>query len=432
MTEISKNIIFIEEYGLYQYFSEGKSFFTHDASYDRKNDFSEKAIGAFDNPAIVMPDEDEKQNRFISMAVISKNIIFSKISESENDGRLQTTKKRKISKYLSRYYKNESYFAVPGQNNFMGIYHTSPANVKKYYSVPGVVLVIPYDFLVVLFLRKKLPSFENDSDALLFIEKGAGIYKITVILKGLSFFPVASFKEDMLNDNLAILKNKLAAAGISIRTIVANTDMAPIGELFYQASVLEYSSEEFFAFFGAIGVDTPHFENIEVRFKKIGDRKNKILALYIASEAIMITAACLALIIVKNAVRSEAIRSKILNKEITNISLLLKRKKEEQLFKKEFSPVNSWKYLENVMNILPKGSEISYLYLMRPGLRNYYVVTGKALFKSGYYGFAANYDRILKKSLSFKHLRLAYDLNKFESPFVRFYGKIEISKNNFK
>ncbi|MHB1546932.1 MAG: hypothetical protein ACYCV8_09790, partial [bacterium] len=59
--------------------------------------------------------------------VISKNINFSVIPKNN----FKSFKKSGLNKYLSKYYKNESYFYIGNAYNEYGVYHTLPLNIKK-------------------------------------------------------------------------------------------------------------------------------------------------------------------------------------------------------------------------------------------------------------------------------------------------------------
>ncbi|MHB1546662.1 MAG: hypothetical protein ACYCV8_08415, partial [bacterium] len=118
---MNKNLIYIEEYDIYQYFDGEKSVFS--------SNYSVNTAG-FEIPA--------------ALAVISKNINFSVIPKNN----FKSFKKSGLNKYLSKYYKNESYFYIGNPYNEYGVYHTLPLNIKKYYSLLSEIdFIIPYDYL---------------------------------------------------------------------------------------------------------------------------------------------------------------------------------------------------------------------------------------------------------------------------------------------
>ncbi len=198
-----QNLIYVEEYDIYQYFDGYNSFFSHNIVENYTS----------------TPNESD-DGKIKTVAVISKNIKFSSIPEK----RMQDGKKKFLGRYIVKTYKNESYFLAQGINGEYGVYHTLPVNIKKYYSLfQGIDIVIPYDYLVIEFLKERF-KIDNLKKDFLFIEKTDDIYKMILISKGFGLLPVLSFNADMLVDNINILKSKIDSENdeIKIEQIIAN------------------------------------------------------------------------------------------------------------------------------------------------------------------------------------------------------------------
>ncbi|MHB8232139.1 MAG: hypothetical protein ACYDDB_04485 [bacterium] len=395
-----KNLIYIEEYDIYQYFDGEKSFFSHD--------FFKKEEDLNAVPSIP-----------VSAAVISKNINFSNIPKNG----VMSAKKSGLNKYLAKYYRNESYFVINNGYNEYGLYHTLPLNIKKYYSLsPEIDFVIPYDYLVILFLNEKSIIKEQGEGALIFIEKTEGIYKIMVILNGFNLFPVISFKEDMLNDNLNLLKAKLNLKGIKIDKIISNDDGMDFNILFSGGGIINFTLKDFFKFFSGIKKSVPHFENLDIKFKTIEIKKNRLINLYIAALVAAIFFMQSTIIFFNHKLYTENKRIKLLNNNIAGLSEQIYKKERKILFNKHFMHPNIVSYLKRFILILPEGVKIKDIDIIKS--KNNYVIKGTAFDGGGYRKFAKDYNIISQKSISFGSLRIFYNLDKFGRPLIKFYGKL--------
>ncbi len=391
-----KNLIYIEEYDIYQYFDGEKSVFSHDYL---KNQASFEILTA--------------------LAVISKNINFSTIPKNS----VKSVKKSGLNKYLAKYYKNESYFYISNAYNECGVYHTLPLNIKKYYSLfQGIDFVIPYDYLVILFLNEKSITYEQKG-AFLFIEKTEDIYKIMVVLNGINLFPVASFKEDMLHDNLNILKTKLGSKGIKIDKIVTNDGSIDFNVLFIGAIIVNFAEKDFFAFFDNIKRSVPHFENLEIKFKNIELKKNKLVSLYIAALITAVIFMQSASLFFNNKIHIENQKTALLNRRISISSKLIQEKERKILFNKHFAHINLIFYLKRFMRLFPEGVKIRDVNIVK--LKNNYIFKGTVVDKGGYRKFAKDYNLIIKKLRSIRFLQISYDINKFRKPVIKFFGNLK-------
>ena len=391
-----KNLIYIEEYDIYQYFDGEKSVFSHNYSINTAD---------FEIPA--------------ALAVISKNINFSVIPKNG----VKWVKKSGFNKYLSKYYKNESYFYIGNAYNEYGVYHTLPLNIKKYYSLlNGIDFIIPYDYLAILFLNEKSIISEQEKPVI-FIEKTEDIYKIMVILNGFNLFPVASFKEDMLNDNLNILKTKLNSKNIKINKIITNYSGTDFNIFFGDAGIVNFESRDFSAFFDNIKRTVPHFENLEIKFKNIELRKNKLINLYITALIIAILFMQSTALFFNNKSFAENQKIKSLNKNIAVLSEQNQKKEKIILLNKYFIPANVVGYFKRFMRIFPKGVRIENVDIKR--FKNNYFIDGTVLVYGGYRKFVENYNLILKKSRPLGHFRIFYNINNFGKPFIKFYGRLK-------
>ena len=391
-----KNLIYIEEYDIYQYFDGEKSIFSHD--------YPGKAAD-FEIPA--------------ALAVISKNINFSVIPKNG----VKSVKKSGLNKYLAKYYKDESYFYIGNAYNEYGVYHTPPLNIKKYYSLlKGIDFIIPYDYLAILFLNEK-SIISEEKESFIFIEKAEDIYKIMVVLNGFNLFPVASFKEDMLNDNLNILKTKLNSKNIKINKIITNYGGTDFNIFFGGAGIINFAAKDFAAFFDNIKRTVPHFENLEIKFKNIELRKNKLINLYITALIIAVLFMQSTALFFNNKSYAENQKIKLLNKS-TAVLLEQNQKKENIiLFNKYFMPPNVAGYLKRFMRIFPKGVRIENVDIKR--FKNNYFIDGTVLVYGGYRKFVENYNLILKKSGPLGPFRISYNIDNFGKPFIKFYGRLK-------
>jgi hypothetical protein len=424
-----KNLIYIEEYDIYQYFDGEKSFFSREYP----------------------GNTPESENR-AAVAVISKNIDFSVIPKNG----VKSFKKTALNKYLAKYYRNESYFYIRNAGNEYGVYHTLPLNIKKYYSLSyGIDFIIPYDYLVILFLNEKSIIYGRD-ESVIFIEKTEDIYKITVISNGFNLFPVASFKEDTLNDNLNILKTKLNSRNIVINKIVANcvgidfniffTDAGIVKTklnsrniainkivancvgidfniFFTDAGIVNFTAKDFAVFFDGIKNPIPYFENLEIKFKKIELRKNRLINIYIAVLVIAVLFMQSTVLFFNGKSSVENKKIKLLNENIAVLSEQNLKKENIILFNEYFTPVNLAGYLEKFITVFPKKVKIENLDVKR--LKNTYIIDGTAYVKGGYRKFAKNYNLILKKFRISGRIRISYNLDNFGKPYIKFYGRLK-------
>ncbi len=404
-----KTLIYIEEYEIYQYFDGGKSIFLSG------------------NPC---------KGENVKVAVISKNINFSVITPKSG----RPLKKSGFDKYLNGYYKNESYFAAGDNGAKFGIYHTLTKNIKKYYSLCAVDFVIPYDYLAILFLNKKLQA--DDKTPLLFIEvienpkNGAeSIYKAMAVSNGFNVFPVISFKEDMFNENLNFLQTKLISKGIKIGKIFNNKNKSDekLSILFPDAEVVRFNIKEFFDFFDNIENSTPHFENPDVKFKKLDTKKTRLSNMYIAALILFIAAMQFGIIFFNNNIRGETGRINFLNKNIANLSEKIENNEEKLAFNKHFRPFHIVNYLKRLISVFPKDAKIKNLILIEP--KNHYMLYGHGFINGGYRKFVRDYNLLMlngnEPQVHFNHappvkiFHISYDLDKFGKPRFNFYGSLK-------
>lgn len=391
-----KNLIYIEEYDIYQYFDGEKSFFSREYP----------------------GNTPESENR-AAVAVISKNIDFSVIPKNG----VKSFKKTALNKYLAKYYRNESYFYIRNAGNEYGVYHTLPLNIKKYYSLSnGIDFIIPYDYLVILFLNEKSIIYGRD-ESVIFIEKTEDIYKITVISNGFNLFPVASFKEDTLNDNLNILKTKLNSRNIAINKIVTNCVGIDFNIFFTDAGIFNFTAKDFAVFFDGIKNRIPYFENLEIKFKKIELRENRLINIYIAVLVIAVLLMQSTVLFFNGKSSVENKKIKLLNENIVVLSEQNLKKENIILFNEYFTPVNLAGYLEKFITVFPKKVKIENLDVKR--LKNTYIIDGTAYVKGGYRKFAKNYNLILKKFRLSGRIRISYNLDNFGKPYIKFYGRLK-------
>ena len=394
-----KNLIYIEEYDIYQYFDGEKSFFSRQ-----------------------YPEKTPESENYAAVAVISKNIGFSVIPKKG----VSHFKKKALNKYLAKYYRGESYFYIRNAGNEYGVYHTLPLNIKRYYSLSSEIdFIIPYDYLVILFLNEKsIININGIDESVLFIEKTEDIYKITVISGGFNLFPVASFKEDTLNDNLNILKTKLNSKNIGVNKIVTNCTGTEFNIFFPDAGIFNFDTKDFAVFFDGIKKSIPYFENLEIKFKKIELRKNRLINIYIA---FLIIAAMLmqsTVLFFNGKSDAESKKIKLLNENIAVLSEQNLKKENIILFNGYFTPVNLADYLEKFIKVFPKAAKIENLNVKR--LKNSYIIYGTAYIQGGYRKFAKNYNLILKKSrLPGQQFRISYNLDNFGKPCIKFYGALK-------
>ncbi len=402
-----KTLIYIEEYEIYQYFDGGKSIFLSG------------------NPC---------KGENVKVAVISRNINFSVITPKSS----RPLKKSGFNKYLNGYYKNESYFAAGGNGTKFGIYHTLTQNIKKYYSLCAVDFVIPYDYLAILFLNKKLGA-EGEAP-LLFIEvtlnrqsEAENIYKAMAVSNGFNVFPVISFKEDMFNENLNFLQTKLNSKGIKIGKIFTNKDNEKLSILFSDAEVIKFSSKEFFDFFDGIENSTPHFENPDVKFKKLDAKKTRLSNMYTAALILFIAAMQFGIIFFNNNIRSETKKINFVNNNIANLSQKIEKDKEKLAFNKHFSSFHIVNYLKRLISVFPKDAKIKNLILIES--KNRYMLYGHGFIEGGYRKFVRDYNLLmlngnepqvhLNHAPPVKILHISYDLDKFKKPRFNFYGSLK-------
>ncbi|MHB1546933.1 MAG: hypothetical protein ACYCV8_09795 [bacterium] len=269
--------------------------------------------------------------------------------------------------------------------------------------------------------EKKVISEQKES--FIFIEKTGDIYKIMVILNGFNLFPVASFKEDMLNDNLNILKTKLNSKNIKINKIITNYSGVDFNIFFGDAGIVNFTSRDFSAFFDNIKRSTPHFENLEIKFKKIELKRNKLINLYMAVLIIAILLIQSTVLFFNNKSSAENQKIKSLNKNIAVLSEQNQKKENIILFNKYFMLVNVADYLKKFITVFPDGVKIENIDIKR--LKNIYIIDGTVLVPRGYRKFAENYDLILKKSRLPGHFRISYNLDNFGKPLIKFYGRLK-------
>jgi len=400
-----KNLFYIEEYDIYQYFDGEKSLFSRDClNYFKKEEGLETALSGG-----------------VSVAVISKNINFSKIPKSG----ITSAKKSGLNKYLAKYYRNESYFAVNNGDNEYGLYHTLPLNIKKYYSLsPEIDFIIPYDYLVSLFLNEKLAIRGQRAGAAIFIEKTEGIYKITAIFNGFNLFPVISFKEDMLSDNLNLLKAKLNSKGIKIDKIISNAGSIDFDILFSGAAIINFTAKDFFEFFGGIKKTIPHFENLDIKFKTVESKKNRLNNFYIGALTAVIFLMQLIMIFFNHKLYAENKKIKSLDNNIAGLSEQINKQDRKILFNKHFAcRPDIAGYLKRFILILPGGAKIKNIDIIK--LKNSFTIKGSAFVDGGYRKFTKDYNIICQKSLSFGSLRISYNLDKSGKPLIKFYGNLK-------
>lgn len=400
-----KILIYIEEYNVYQYFDGEKSLFSRDCL-----NYFKKKYG-----------EDPLFSEGISLAVISKNINFSIIPKSG----IAASKKFGLNKYLSKYYRSESYFAVNNGSNEYGVYHTLPLNIKKYYSLsPEIDFIVPYDYLAALFLNEKLAVGEHMEGAAIFIEKTEDIYKITAILNGFNLFPVISFKEDMLNDNLNLLKAKFNSKGIKIDKIMSNAGSIDFNILFSGAEIINFTSKDFFEFFDGIKKTIPYFENLDIKFKAIESKKNNLNNLYIGALIAFIFFIQLIMIFFNHKLSAENKKIKLLNNNIACLLKQIDKKERKILFNRHFAcRPDIVRYLKRFILIFPEGVKIKNIDIIK--LKSGFIIKGNAVVNGGYRKFAKDYNIISQKSRSFRPLLISYNLNKFGKPLIKFYGNLQ-------
>lgn len=464
-------LIFIEDYDIYQYFDGNKSFFLDNNPYKESN---------------------------IKVAVISKNIHVSDVFKNTDAlANNKPLKKSRALKYINKYYKNESYFLFECNNNGYGVYHTLPANTKKYYSLGIVNFVIPYEYLVILFLNNKLTSiterqvskeFSGSGDricgeigaageqtSLLFIEETDKIYKAVVVASGFNLFPVISFKEDMLNENLSFLQTELNSKRIKINKIVTNSDSAKaiLNDFYAGVETVNFNIKEFFEFFnnlessemnkggvrrygaspsisrdrrfrkklristlstyaasahgqaasGALQLNyIPHFENSEIKFKKLAHKKNRLKNLLIVSLLIFL----IIIINVVTFINGNVLRKKgeivYLNNKIAILNNKIVLQKAKSSIDKILSVPDIVKYLKKLILIFPKGTKIKNLIIIKS--KSHYIFYGKGFVRGGYKKFIKNYNKIFRNSSLFKMFHITYDIDKFDKPNFRFHGVI--------
>lgn len=405
-----KIIIYIEEYSIYQYFDGEKLKFSHDLS-----DFNKNNNGL----NLEVPN---------TIAVISKNINFSLIKNN-----VKNVKKSSLNRYLAKYYKNESYFFIANGDGEYLAYHTLPLNIKKYYSLmPHTGFVIPYDYLVILFIYGRLINYES-GEALLFIEKNEDIYKVTVIVRSFCYLPAAIFKEDMLADNLNILKAKLNHKNVKINKIVTNDIFNnqinnEINIMFPGADITHFNITNFFEFFEEIKEDISHFENIEEKFKKLEIKKNKTIKLYIAVIIIAIIFMNAVSLFFENKIYVEKQKLKVLNKRILVLSTMVQHENRIISFNDDFIHINVISCMKKFFSIFPNGVKIKNFTLIR--FKNFYKIKGVAFAGAGYKRFVRDYNLTVKNNLILNDVRhefikIYYNFNKFRKPAIVFSGNIK-------
>lgn len=393
-----KNIIYIEEYGIYQYFSGGKSVFSHDN-----------------------PNETEYGGEVAAVAVISKNINFSTIYKKD----IGRATKSGFNKYLGKYYGSESYFVAFNGSKEYGIYYSLPSNIKGYYSLKGIGFVIPYDYLAILFLNEKLNADKHGT--FMFIEETENIYKITVITNGFSIFPVISFKGDMLNENLTLLIAKLNYKGAKIEKIFINGNNEDfnhnINLLFPEAGIINFNTGDFFEFFDNMERRTPHFENPNVKLKELRIKKNRLNNIYMGALVAFIIIMQFIILSINKKIYTESQGINVLNGSIGHLSRQIKYERQKVFFNKHFESPYILPYLKRLILIFPKGIKIKSLVITK--VKNIYAVKGTAFVFGGYRKFAKSYDMLLENTSSLKNMHFSYDLGKFERPYIKFYGNIK-------
>ncbi len=394
-----KNFIYIEEYDIYQYFDGDKSFFSHERIDDYAADFEiEHAV-----------------------SIISKNINFSIIPEK----RLKDGKKFYLSRYVGKSYKNESYFFADGINGGCGFYHTLPLNIKKYYSLfKGIDIVIPYDFLVIEFLKEKFNGINLKKD-FLFIEKTDDVYKMILVSNGFSIMPVLSFKADMLMDNLNILKTRIDSEniGIKIEQIIADCDCADFKNFFGNVEILNFTAKDFFEYFKSINKNIPHFEDIEIKFKKIEDKKNRAKNIYIAVLIFAIFLMEVLVVSYRKKTFYEVQKIREMNKKISVLSLKIDKDKSKILFNEDFPKVNIANYLKKFFAILPKSVKIKKINIIKSGAG--YIFNATVFGTDGYRIFSYNYNALSKKLDGKKTLSVKYFFDKSGKPSMKFLGLLK-------
>lgn len=389
-------IIFIEDYDIYQYFDGNKPIFLNNNPYKKGN---------------------------IKVAVISKNIYVSNISK--NTAALAGNKPLKKSaalKYINKYYKNESYFFFECGNGEYGIYHTLPANTKKYYSLGIVDFVIPYEYLVILFLKNKLASAEQTP--LLFIEETDKIYKVVAAVNGFNLFQVISFKEDMLNENLNFLQTELNSKKIKINKIFTNSNSvkAVLNGFYSGAEIINFDIKEFFEFFNNLESAVPHFENLEVKFKKLAYKKNRLNNLFIASLLICLIVIISGIAILNGNVLRKREKIVYLNNKIAILNDKIAARKAKLSINKMLAVPDVVKYFKKLILILPKDTRIKNLIIIKSG--SHYIFYGNGFVRGGYKKFVKNYNKISADSSSFKMFHMTYNIDKFNKPSFKFHGVI--------
>ena len=397
-----KNFIYIEEYDIYQYFDGDKSFFSH----KRIDDYAKDAIDVGIKHAV---------------PIISKNINFTIIPKKNvKDG-----KKFSLSRYVGKSYKKESYFFADGINGGYGVYHTIPLNIKKYYSLfQGIDIVIPYDFLVIEFLKEKFNGVYFEKN-FLFIEKTDDVYKVIVISNGFSIMPVLSFKADMLFDNLNILKTRIDPEniGIKIEQIIADCDCGDFKNFFGNVEILNFTAKDFFEYFESINKNIPHFEDIEIKFKKIEDKKNRAKNIYIA--VLIFAIFLMEMLLISYGKNTFYERQKIIemNKKISLLSLKIDKDKSKILFNGHFPKVNIVNYLKIFFSLLPKTVKIKKINIIKS--KNRYIFNATVFDTSGYRKFSHDYNSISKKLDNKKTLSVKYFFDRSGEPIIKFLGLLK-------
>ncbi len=276
--------------------------------------------------------------------------------------------------------------------------------------------------MVILFLNEKSIIYGRD-ESVIFIEKTEDIYKITVISNGFNLFPVASFKEDTLNDNLNILKTKLNSRNIVINKIVANCVGIDFNIFFADVGIVNFTAKDFAVFFDGIKNPIPYFENLEIKFKKIELRENRLINIYIAVLVIAVLFMQSTVLFFNGKSSVENKKIKLLNENIAVLSEQNLKKENIILFNEYFTPVNLAGYLEKFIMVFPKKVKIGNLDVKR--LKNTYIIDGTAYVKGGYRKFAKNYNLILKKFRISGRIRISYNLDNFGKPYIKFYGRLK-------
>lgn len=397
-------LIFIEDYGLYQFFDGNKSSFSTD------------------NPC--------KDNK-TKVAVISKNIYVSDIAGNNNKnapaGDSRHTFKKSINfKYIKQYYKNKSYFLFERDTGKYGIYHTSPANIKKYYSLGIVEIVIPYEYLVVLFLDYKFAAIAErqrikGQSCILFIEETDKIYKAVAVVNGLNILQVMSFKEDMLDENLNFLQAELNSKKIKIDKIFTNNRNinAALNGLFLGAEIISFDIREFFDFFNDIEPDsTSHFENLENRIKELKRKRSIRNNLFLAGLLIALILIIAGITGLNNIVTIKRDKITHLNHKIAILNRTISDLKAKAYMNKMLTAPDIGSYLKKLIAILPKDTKIKNIIITRS--KNDYILRGKGVFSGGYGEFVKDYNEISEKLSAFKMFGISFNINKFDKPSFRF------------